>query len=203
MQIIPAQTILTLTYQTGVLSFNDAILKKLVEDRKLTVSNKRVGNQNVVVFSNEKFLFMILPQNQLQFMITGQCSVIDIIKDIQEILTALNYNLSSNVRLGFQCETRLSVNEDEHKKFTKELCLINYRVLEEKLGTTDTLVTGLKLHSKSITSNTEIIFEPVPNTKTYSLLLGYTSTEQNDYTKFITDFNVEYLEVLINGIFVN
>ena len=75
MKVIPTQTVLTLTYQTGLLSFNEAMLKKLVEDKKLTVSSRKLGNQNINVFSSEKFVFMILPQNQLQFVITGKCSV--------------------------------------------------------------------------------------------------------------------------------
>jgi len=204
MKVIPTQTVLTLTYQTGLLSFNDAILKKLVEDKKLTVTTKRVGNQNFNVFSSEKFQFMILPQNQLQFVLTGQCSVNNVINDIQEILTSLNYNLSSDVRLGFQCETRASIDEDEYKKFTKELYSINYEKLNEKLGTTDTIVTGLKL--SSIVANTvgiETMLQPVPNTQTYSVLLGCTFTTQEEFTTFISNFNEKYVEDLLNGIPIN
>ena len=124
MKVIPTQTVLTLTYQTGLLSFNEAILNKLVKDTKLTVSTRKLGNQNINVFSSEKFVFMILPQNQLQFVITGQCSVDNVINDIREILTSLNYILSDSVLLGFQCDTRASITEDESKKFSKILLFI-------------------------------------------------------------------------------
>lgn len=204
MKVISTQTILTLTYQTGLLSFNDAMLKKLVEDKKLTVSTKRVGNQNINVFSSEKFLFMILPQNQLQFVLTGQCSVSNVINEIQEILVALNYNLSSDIRLGFHCDTRATMNEAEYKKFTKELYSINYEKLNEKLNTADTKVTGLKL--TSIVANTtviDIMLQPVPNTQTYSVVFGCTFTTQEEYTTFISNFNEEYVEDLLNGIPIN
>ena len=204
MKVIPTQTLLTLTYQTGLLSFNDAMLKKLVEDKKLTVSTKRVGNQNINVFSSEKFLFMILPQNQLQFVLTGQCSVRNVINEIQEILASLNYNLSNDVRLGFQCDTRATLDEAEYKKFTKELYSINYEKLNEKLGTTDTKVTGLKLNSMvANTTAIDIMLQPVPNTQTYSVVLGCTFTTQEEYTTFISHFNEEYVEDLLNGIPIN
>ncbi len=204
MKVIPTQTLLTLTYQTGLLSFNDAMLKKLVEDKKLTVTAKRVGNQNINVFSSEKFLFMILPQNQLQFVLTGQCSVRNVINEIQEILASLNYNLSNDVRLGFQCDTRATLDEAEYKKFTKELYSINYEKLNEKLGTTDTKVTGLKLTSMvANTTAIDIMLQPVPNTQTYSVVLGCTFTTQEEYTTFISHFNEEYVEDLLNGIPIN
>ena len=201
MKVIPTQTVLTLTYQTGILSFNDAMLKKLTEDKGLTVAPKKIGNQNLNVFSSEKFSFVFLPQNQLQFVLTGKCSINNVINDIQEILTSLNYNLSNDVRLGFQCETRASINEDEYTKFTKELYSINYDKLNEKLGTTETRVTGLKL--SSIVANTTVIetlLEPIPNTKTYNIKLGCTFTTQEEFTTFISNFNEKYVEDLINGI---
>ena len=204
MRVIPSQTVLTLTYQTGLLSFNDAMLNKLVEDKKLTVSAKRLGNQNINVFSSEKFQFIILPQNQLQFQLTGMCSVSNVINDIQEILTALNYNLSNDVRLGFQCDTRATIDKAEYEKFTIELYSINYEKLNEKLGTTNTRVTGLKL--SSIVDNTtaiEIVLEPVPNTQTYSIRLGCKFTKQEEFTTFISNFNEEYVEELVNGIYIN
>lgn len=201
MKVIPAQTILTLTYQTGILSFNDAIVKKLVEDKKLTVAPKKIGNQNINVFSSEKFQFVLLPQNQLQFIITGKCSVTTVISDIQEILTALNYNLSDNVRLGFQCNTRATLNKAEYEKFTKELYSIDYKKLNEKLGTTDTVVSGLKLSSTvDNTTRIEIMLEPVPNTQTYSVLMGCTFTTQEEFTTFISNFDEKYVEDLLNGI---
>ncbi len=204
MKVIPTQTVLTLTYQTGLLSFNEAMLKKLVEDKKLTVSSRKLGNQNINVFSSEKFLFMILPQNQLQFQLTGQCSVSNVINDIQEILTSLNYNLSDNVRLGFMCDTRATTDEAEYEKFTKELYSINYEKLNEKLGTTDTTVTGLKLSSiVAKTTKIDIQLEPVPNTKTYSVKLGCVFTSQEKYTTFISNFNEKYVEDLLNGISSN
>jgi len=204
MKILPTQTVLTLTYQTGLLSFNDAMLKKLVEDRKLTVSTKRVGNQNISVFSSEKFVFMILPQNQLQFVLTGQCSVSSVINEIQEILASLNYNLSNDVRLGFQCDTRATMDEAEYKKFTKEMYSINYEKLNKKLSTTDTKVTGLKLTSMvANTTAIEIMLQPVPNTQTFSVVLGCTFTTQEAFTTFISDFNEEYVEDLLNGIPIN
>lgn len=204
MKVIPTQTVLTLTYQTGLLSFNDAMLKKLVEDKKLTVTNKRVGNQTMSVFSSEKFLFVILPQNQLQFSITGECSVNNVINEIQDILGSLNYNLTNDVRLGFQCETRATTDEAGYKKFTNELYSINYEKLNEKLGTNDTKVTGLKL--SSIVANTtsiDIMLEPVPNTQTYSIKLGCVFTTQEEYTTFISNFNEKYVEDLLNGIPIN
>lgn len=204
MKVIPTQTVLTLTYQTGLLSFNDAMLKKLVEDKKLTVTNKRVGNQTINVFSSEKFLFVILPQNQLQFSITGECSVNNVINEIQDILGSLNYNLSNDVRLGFQCDTRAILDEAEYKKFTEELYSINYEKLNEKLGTTDTKVTGLKL--SSIVANTtsiDIMLESVPNTQTFSVKLGCVFTTQEEYTTFISNFNEKYVEDLLNGIPIN
>jgi len=201
MKVIPAQTVLTLTYQTGILSFNDAIVKKLVEDKKLTVAPKKIGNQNLNVFSSEKFQFVLLPQNQLQFIITGKCSVTTVISDIQEILTALNYNLSDNVRLGFQCNTRATLNKDEYEKFTKELYSIDYKKLNEKLGTTDTVVSGLKLSSTvDNTTRIETVLEPVPNTQTYSVLMGCTFTTQEEFTTFISNFDEKYVEDLLNGI---
>ncbi len=204
MKVIPTQTVLTLTYQTGLLSFNDAILKKLVEDKKLTVTTRKTGNQNLNVFSSEKFLFVILPQNQLQFQITGQCSVENVINDIKEILSALNYNLSNDVRLGFQCETRATRDEKEYKKFTKELYSINFKKINEKLGTADTIVNGLKL--SSFVANTTVIetmLEPVPNTLTYNVLLACTFTAQEEYTTFLSNFSEKYVEDLINGIPIN
>lgn len=204
MKVIPTQTVLALTYQTGILSFNDAMLKKLVEDKKLTVAPKKIGNQNLNVFSSEKFSFVFLPQNQLQFQLTGKCSVNNVINDIQEILTALNYNLSNDVRLGFQCDTRATIDDAESKKFTKELCSINYDKLSKKLGTTDTKVSGLKL-SSIIANKTaiEIILEPVPNTQTFSIVLACKFTTQEEFTTFISNFNEKYVEDLVNGISIN
>ncbi len=179
------------------------MLKKLVTDKGLTVTNKKQSNQNINVFSNEKFLFVILPQNQIQFQLTGQCKVTNVIGGIQEILSSLNYNLSNNVRLAFQCETRATIDQEEHEKFTKKLYSINYEKLEENLGTNSTIVNGLKIISVSNTTQIEIILEPVPNTQTYSILLGSTFVTQEEFTTFISNFNEQYVEELLNGISIN
>ena len=202
MQIRQSQTVLTLTYQSNLFAFNAAILKKLVEDKKLTVSPTKIGNQTLNVFSNENFQFIILPQNQIQFVITGKCTLENIISDIQQILTSLNYTPENQVRLGFQCETRANLSEEEYLKFTREICAINYSKIQNKLGTTSTITNGIKITTKSNTQQLDLLMELVPNTNTYSILLNYVFISQDEYSTFISNFNQEYLEDLLNGISV-
>ena len=95
------------------------------------MTSKRLGNQTLNVFSNADFQFIILPQNQIQFVITGKCTLENVINDIQRILSSLNYNPENQLRLGFQCETRTKLSQEDYQKFTREICAINYSKIQK------------------------------------------------------------------------
>ena len=202
MKIIDQQSVIMLTFQTGLLTFNEANLRNLIKEKNITESQRSANGLTFNVYSTNDLTFVIDgPQNIIRFTILGKISCSEQMNEIQEILQHLNFSLGAQVALGFQCTTVISVDESEQVQLLNRLAPFDMNKIKLALNSDNIWVNGIMFKTHSNTSDTEITIQPnIPN-KMINFIIASRFTSHEDFSIFINQFSLTYVESVVNEIF--